>query len=1436
MHWHFKPLILSLLVILGATTPLHAQTPLQTLQDYLKASNTGESDQYGHSVAVSGDTAVVGALFENSGTTGINSTPNDGGAAYSGAAYVFVRRGTNWTQQAYLKASNTGVNDNFGKSVSVSGDTVVVGAPYENSSTTGVNSTPNDGAAPYSGAAYVYVRSGTNWTQQAYIKASNTGADDSFGFSVAVSGDTMVVGAPYEASSTTGVNSTPNDDSISTGAAYVFMRTGTTWKQQAYLKASNTGVVDYFGSSVAVSGDTVVVGALYEDSSSKGVNSTPNDATLDSGAVYVFVRSGSNWTQQAYLKAGNTGGDDYFGISVGVSGDTVVVGASGEDSSTKGVNSTPNENTPNSGAAYVFVRSGTNWTQQAYLKASNTGIINYFGISIAVLGETVVVGAYYEDSGTTGVNSTPDESSTHSGAAYVFVRSGTTWTQQSYLKASNTGANDLFGSSVGVSGDTVVVGAPWEDSSTTNVNSIPNERALDSGAAYIYAMPLPVITSADSVTATANEPFNFTITANFAPTSFGATSLPTGLSLNPTNGVISGTPTILGTTTITLSARNDRGTGNQTLTLTVKPQIPVITSAATATATLGQAYTYTITAINAPTSFGATNLPAGLSLNPATGVISGTPTTPGSTTITLSASVAGVTGNQTLTLTVKRQVPVITSAATVTATVRQAFNYAITATNEPTTFGSVGLPTGLSLNPTTGVISGTPTTPGSTTITLSASNDGGTGNQTLTLTVKRQIPVITSALTVLATPHQPFTYTITAINEPASFGASDLPAGLSLNPATGMISGTPTIPSTTTIIISASNDGGTGNQTLTLYIHTPLHALQAYLKASTTGVNDYLGFSVSVSGDTAVVGAYGEASNTRTVNSIPDEGAPNSGAAYVFVRSGTNWTQQAYLKASNTEENDRFGYSVAISGDTVVVGAYGEDSSTTTVNSIPDEDASGAGTAYVFVRSGTTWTQQAYLKASNTEANDAFGRSVAVSGDTAVIGASGEDSSSTGVNSTSNEGASDSGAAYMFIRNGTNWTQQAYLKASNTEANDAFARSVAVSGDTAVIGASGEDSSSTGINSTSNEGALDSGAAYVFVRNVTNWIHQAYLKASNTEANDFFGWSVAVSGDTVVVGANGEDSSTLGANSTPNEGALDSGAAYVFVRSTGTWPQQAYLKASNTGEKDGFGYFVAVSGERVVVGAPKQSASGAAYFYGPPLQIPTITSTAMANATVHQPFSHTITGTEEPTSFAAANLPAGLSLDPITGVISGTPTISGTTSFTLSAFNQRGEGNQTFTLTVKLQTPAITSAAIATTGVFQPFSHTITAVTKPTSFAAADLPAGLSLDPITGVISGILTVPGIYTIKLSTINDVGTGNQTLTLTVAPLTLTIKYVKRDVFKLIFNGAENQGALLEYTTDFQQWIPLATKGVGEKDLVHLETLVTNSPYRVYRVIKQ
>jgi hypothetical protein len=283
---------------------------------------------------------------------------------------------------------------------------------------------------------------------------------------------------------------------------------------------------------------------------------------------------------------------------------------------------------------------------------------------------------------------------------------------------------------------------------------------------------------------------------------------------------------------------------------------------------------------------------------------------------------------------------------------------------------------------------------------------------------------------------------------------------------------------------------------------------------------------------------------------------------YVYVRNAGVWTQQAYVKASNTASDtvsqDRFGGAVAVSGDgnTLVVGAAGEDSNGTGVNGAAQGDNSAleAGAVYVYTRdTNDIWSQQAYVKASNTEDVDLFGGAVAVSsdGDTLVVGATGEDSNATGIDGLSNNSALNAGAVYVYTRTSNVWTQQAYVKASNTETGDGFGGAVAVSsdGNTLVVGATGEDSNATGIDGAQGAGALDAGAVYVYTRNAVVWTQQSYVKASNTESADGFGGAVSVSsdGDTLALGATGEDSSATGINGTAaDNGALNAGAAYLY--------------------------------------------------------------------------------------------------------------------------------------------------------------------------------------------------------------------------------------------------------------------------------------------------
>ena len=442
-----------------------------TQQSQLIASGGEEGDLFGNAVAISGDTAIVGAYSDDVGAN-----------ADQGSAYVFVRSGAIWTQQAQLTAPDGATADLFSIAVAISGDTALVGAHFD-----------DVGANTNQGSAYVFTRIGTTWTQQAQLTASGGSADDLFGIAVALSGDTVIVGA-------SGDDVGSNSDQ---GTAYVFIRSGATWTQQAQLTAPDGATTDLFGVCVALSSDTALVGAHFDD---VGANTNQGSAWAfsrigtkwigpemqliasdgatndqfgysvalsgdtalvgapfddvgtftDQGSAYVFTRSGSIWIQQAQLTATGGAANDRFGYSVALSGDTALVGAYLDDIGANG----------DRGSAYVFTRTGATWTQQAQLTATGGAANDQFGIAVALSGDTALVGAWLDD---VVINS-------NQGAAYVFTRSGTTWTQQAQLTASDGAANDNLGFSVALSGDTALVGVPFDDVGAK----------ADQGSAYVF--------------------------------------------------------------------------------------------------------------------------------------------------------------------------------------------------------------------------------------------------------------------------------------------------------------------------------------------------------------------------------------------------------------------------------------------------------------------------------------------------------------------------------------------------------------------------------------------------------------------------------------------------------------------------------------------------------------------------------------------------------------------------------------------------------------------------------------------------------------------------------------------------------------------------------------------------------------------------------------
>ena len=398
-------------------------------QAYLKASNAGEGYQFGNALTLSsdGNLLAVGSTGEASSAIGINGNQNDTSMPGAGAVYVFARKGGSWAQQAYVKASNTGgpvVGYQFGYSVSLSSDgsTLAVGQTSDPSNATGINGDQKNTAAPDSGAVFVFTRDGENWAQQAYVKPWNTTQRGVlFGYSVALSGngDTMGVGT--------------YDEDRGRGAVYVFTRKGAKWAQQMRLTASNAEQGDSLGCSLAISddGNTIVSGAFDEDAILAGIqppNAGADDEPSDSssGAAYVFARKDGKWSQQAYVKAFNTRENDQFGWALAISrdGNTIAVGSHLEDSGAKGINGDMKDTTAeDSGAVYIYTRSGDTWSPAAYVKAPNTKAAAEFGIAVALNGDgkMLAVGAFKESSAAKGVNGNQkDASLVNAGAAYVY--------------------------------------------------------------------------------------------------------------------------------------------------------------------------------------------------------------------------------------------------------------------------------------------------------------------------------------------------------------------------------------------------------------------------------------------------------------------------------------------------------------------------------------------------------------------------------------------------------------------------------------------------------------------------------------------------------------------------------------------------------------------------------------------------------------------------------------------------------------------------------------------------------------------------------------------------------------------------------------------------------------------------------------------------------
>lgn len=419
---------------------------------YVKASRPDKDDQFGWSAAIDADTLVVSALEEASNASGVNGNQVDNSLTKCGAAYVFVRSASGWTQQAYLKSDTPEAYDYFGWSVAVAGDTVAVGAP--GASPTGV--TP-----AHSGSVHIFTRENGAWRKSMRLDPPSGGnVQDMFGASVSLQAKRLVVGSPMESSA-----------QEYSGTVYVYARDGESFGAPQKLKASKPAASGLFGWMVALDGDSVAVGAPQLDAIRPPRNGP--------GSAFVFALQGDSWVEQPLSPTPAPEVQATFGWSIGLSGDTALVGAPRARAS--------NDSTP-SGEAYVFERSGGTWKQTKLLRAEVSRRSDFFGYYVSVGPSMLAVGAPGDASDSRGPQGDPSrDQAPYSGALYVYGRQGGDWVRSAFLKAANGDGGDGFASVIAGSGDTLVSAAMYESSASQGVNGDPNSNSLPhSGAVYIF--------------------------------------------------------------------------------------------------------------------------------------------------------------------------------------------------------------------------------------------------------------------------------------------------------------------------------------------------------------------------------------------------------------------------------------------------------------------------------------------------------------------------------------------------------------------------------------------------------------------------------------------------------------------------------------------------------------------------------------------------------------------------------------------------------------------------------------------------------------------------------------------------------------------------------------------------------------------------------------
>ena len=918
-----------------------------------------------------------------------------------------------------------------------------------------------------------------------------------------------------------------NEGGFLSGAAYVFDRNNDGWQQSAKLVSTHADPYDEFGKSVSVWANRVVVGAHQEG---------PDQEYT--GAVHVFELENDDWVNTATFQPKDIARGDRFGSSVDIHGDYIAVGAI-----------YGNEFASQKGAAYIFHHDGTDWVEQAKLNGSTTGRDDKFGTSIAIDGGRVVVGSQLTN---------------RMGAAYVFDRTGSVWTETAVLHSSDQASYDQFGYSVDVLDDRAIVGAiqqsaqgdktgaayifrktdqGWVEEQRLNaddqqtrhylgwgvalsksfalVSARPNFSNTDpAGAAYFYRSS-PIV-PADILTL-CNDPVTVptpTVTDNCAGTVTGTTDDPTTFSAEGTYSI---------------DWTFDDGNGNVIVanqTVNVYDEQADITS-----------------------------------------VVSTPPSCPGQADGTL----------------------------TVTATCSSCpdgFQYSIDGLN----YQSGNVFTGLAA--------------ADYTIYVREPNSLCVSTATTTLDESEDMEAPVPAVPAISGWAQ-------AYKALMSDGESNDMAGHSVAILDSIA------------IVGAPADDTDANDAGAAYVFKRTSTgwtEWTKLVAGDPGNNAQFGHSIAISDQFAVIGARGK-----------DTNGSNAGGVYVFSRTATGFAQQAILLPTDGEVGDKFGAAVAISGNYLFAGAPEA-----------DNEAINMGAAYVFEWNGTKWTEKSKFFAPNRTDYDQFGYSVAMHGEYAVVGAPTQD----------DKGMINIGVAHVYKLTGSNWTFDQTLTGSDALSGDYFGGSVAISNDYIAVGAH-----------LSDEAGTNSGAVYIFHRSATQWTEEIKLiPTADIKPYGNFGWDVAISNDYLAISASADDGVVNNA-----------GALYLYKKTATGWTQKQYQKLT---AKDGtinayFGFGVALSDDQLIIGAPRAESNtvltGAAYFFQPKLATDTL---LYCGAPVTAP---TPTATDD-----CAGTVTGTTDDATTFTTAGTYTITWT-------FDD-GNGNTTVTeQTIEVIAREVTIASVETT-------------------------------------------------------------------------------------------------------------------------------------------